>query len=155
MVHSVWLLPGAKFHLQGAVSWDEEEGSDPNDLTVSSVPPPSTHHSHLLGWLCSGLGEPPMKSPACLFWLSLAMLSLGPTPGGHRQKCQLSMDFFSPLKEKHFFSFLFLLWLIYNVVPLSEVEQNDPLIQSSILVHPKRLDRVPLAGQQDLMAYLF
>ena len=55
-----------------------------------------------------------------------------------------------------FLSYFFKVLLIYNVVPISIVQQSDPvshtyihffLILSSIVVYPKRLDIVPCAVQ--------
>ena len=65
------------------------------------------------------------------------------------------------------FSFFVKVWLTYNVVPISAVQQSDPVIYlcicmyipflmlSSIMVCPKRLDRVPYAIQQDRIAHPF
>jgi len=53
--------------------------------------------------------------------------------------------------------------LVYNGVPISAVQQSDSVthihtlfkIVFSIVVHPRRLDIVPCALQQDLMVYPF
>ena len=61
------------------------------------------------------------------------------------------------------FYFLIEAQLVYNGVPISAVHQSDSVIHIhtlfkiifSIVVHPRRLDIVPCALQQDLMVYPF
>ena len=58
--------------------------------------------------------------------------------------------------------FFIKVYLIYNVVAISDVQQSDLVIHiytflmlSSSMFYPKRLDTVPCAVQQDLIAYPF
>ena len=63
----------------------------------------------------------------------------------------------------HFFLFICFIKvsLIYNVVPISAVQQSDPAVHAfffsyylpSSMFYPKRLDTVPCAVQEDLIAY--
>ena len=62
----------------------------------------------------------------------------------------------------YFIKIILKLWLIYTILPISAVQQSDPVIYiytycflllSSIMFHHKRLDIVPYAIQLDLIAY--
>ena len=101
----------------------------------------------------------------------VSVLSANQVSGNHHKNviflCHFSFSFLV-FFHIYLFSFLsifrdFLLELTYSVVPVSAVQQSDPVTHThsfshaipSIMFCPKRLDTVPCAVQKDPVAYPF